>query len=77
MNFLAVDWALALLVGLQERDQARAADGDEGAVHVGRHLLGVRGVVRRVERREDPLGDVAAPAQNSAMKPAPTSSPKL
>ena len=60
MNFLAVDRPLGLLVGLQERDQARAADGDEGAVNVGRHLLSVGRVVRRVQRREDPLGDLAA-----------------
>src|SRR5215207_10125491 len=35
-ELLGVDRALGLLVGLQERDQARTADGDERAVHVGR-----------------------------------------
>ena len=59
-ELLGVDRALGLLVGLQERDQARAADGHEGAVDVGRHLLRVRRVVGRVQRREDPLGDLAA-----------------
>src|SRR6185369_1523267 len=36
------------------------ADRDEGAVDIRRHLLRVRGVVGRVQRREDPLRDVAA-----------------
>ena len=39
-ELLGFDRPLRLLVGLQERDQARAADGDERAVHVGGHLLG-------------------------------------
>src|SRR6185295_14756309 len=59
-ELLGLDRALGLLVGLQERDEARAADGHEGAVHVGGHLLRERRVVGRVQRREDPLGDLAA-----------------
>src|SRR3954449_1146725 len=59
-ELLGLDRTLGLLVGLQERDEARAADSHEGAVHVGRHLLGVGRVVGRVQRREDPLGDLTA-----------------
>src|SRR3954452_14797059 len=61
-ELLAVDRAVCLLVRLQERDQPGAADRDERAVDVRRHLLGVRRVVGRVQRREDPLRDVAADA---------------
>ena len=59
-ELLGVDRALGLLVGLQERDEARAAHGDERAVDVGLQLLRVGRVVRRVQRREDPLDDLAA-----------------
>src|SRR3954471_21634115 len=59
-ELLGLDRALGLLVGLQERDQARATHGHEGAVDVGRHLLGIGRVVGRVQRREDPLGDLTA-----------------
>src|SRR3954447_2633998 len=59
-ELLRVDRALRLLIRLQERDQPRAADGDERAVHVGGHLLRVGGVVGRVQRREDALRDLAA-----------------
>src|SRR3954464_560910 len=55
-ELLRVDRSLGLLVCLQERDQARAADGDERAVDVGRQLLGVGRAVRRVQRRETPRG---------------------
>src|SRR4051794_33600806 len=61
-ELLALDRAVRLLVRLQERDQPGSADRDERAVDVRRHLLGVRRVVGRVQRREDPLRDVAADA---------------
>src|SRR4051794_4762254 len=59
-ELLPVDRAVCSLVGLQERDQTGAADRNEGAVDVRRQLLRVGGVVGRVQRREHPLGDLAA-----------------
>ena len=59
-ELLGVDRPLGLLVGLQERDQSGAADGDERTVDVVRQLLSEGRVVRRVQRREDPLGDLSA-----------------
>src|SRR3954463_13230496 len=44
-ELLGLDRTLGLLVGLQERDESRAANRDEGSVHVGRHLLGIGRVV--------------------------------
>ena len=77
-ELLRVDRAVRLLVGLEERDQARAADRDERAVDVGLELRGVGRVVGRVERRVHPLHDVAADrAELRAMKPAAEVQPKL
>jgi hypothetical protein len=75
-ELLGVDRALGLLVGLEERDEPRAADRDERAVDVRGHLLGEGRVVRRVQRREDPLGDLAARGAELAMKPAADVQPK-
>src|SRR5258707_1332353 len=59
-ELLPVDRAMSLLVGLQERDETGAADCNEGAVDVRRHLLCIGGVVGRVQRREHPLTYLAA-----------------
>ena len=57
---LGVDAALLLLVLLDERDQARAADADVQAVDVVRDLRDVGRVVLLAQRRPDALGDLAA-----------------
>ena len=59
-ELVGVDRPLRLLIGLEEGDQARATHGDEDAVDVARDLLRVGRVVRRVQRREHPLRDLAA-----------------
>src|SRR5215218_5000999 len=57
---LGVDTALLLLVLLDERDEARAADADVQAVDVVRDLRDVGRVVLLAQRRPHALRDVAA-----------------
>ena len=59
-ELVPVDRAVSLLIGLQERDETGAAYCNESAVDVRRHLLCIGRVVGRVQRREHPLGDIAA-----------------
>ena len=69
MNFFPSIGPCACLIGLEERDQARTAYRDEGAVDVRRHLLCIRRVVGRVEWREDTLRHLAADAAELGNEP--------
>src|SRR3954453_18188305 len=68
-ELLPVDRTVRRLICLEERDQARPTDRDEGAVDVRRHLLCIRRVVGRVERWEDALRHLAAHAAELGDEP--------